>query len=352
MKKLKRIDIYTIPLLFVALATVVLRSFALLTAFNPETMHFDNEIAISISSVIVALAVIGFLSYLIFGETERALVVKNDGAASYIPAGIVSTALTFIGAHNMYMCFTGGYNMTVSILTFRLNLLLPMAFICGLLAFVSVGAFFLSIFIEKNDSIYKSAFSLSIVFFLALYALLLYFDKNEHPTNSPNRFVDEMAYLSAALFFLFEARIPLGRTKWRGYVAFGLVATLLCTYSSIPAIILYFAKGGYTVSESIIESILTLTLAVYILSRILKYKRLIPDTECETAKSIRMMASMREDEIEASRKLSRAQEFNNIEENDDTEDASNYTFNIPYIDSNPDLSQDDATIDLTNDNSN
>ena len=98
MKKLKRIDIYTIPLLFVALATVVLRSFALLTAFNPETMHFDNEIAISISSVIVALAVIGFLSYLIFGEKERALVVKNDGAASYIPAGIVSTALTFIGS--------------------------------------------------------------------------------------------------------------------------------------------------------------------------------------------------------------------------------------------------------------
>ena len=58
---------------------------------------------------------------------------------------------------------------------------------------------------------------------------------------------------------------------------------------------------------------------------------------------------MREDEIEENRKLSRAQESNNIEENDDTEDAANYTFNIPYIDSNPDLSQDDATIDLTND---
>lgn len=351
MKKLKTIDIYTIPLFFVAVATVVLRSFALLTSFNPESMHFDEKTAITVSSVILAVAVLGFLSYLIFGEKETDLVVKNNGAASYIPAGIVSTALTFMGAHNMYMCFTGGYSMQVQLMGFEVNLLSTMAFICGLLAFLSVGAFFLSIFIEKNDNIYKSAFSLSIVFFLALYALLLYFDKQEHPTNSPNRFVDEMAYLSAALFFLFEARIPLGRTKWRGYVAFGLIATLLCTYSSIPAIILYFANDGYTISESIIESILTLTLAIYALSKVLRFKRLTPDTECDTAKSIRILASMREDEIEENRKLSRAQESIN-EENDDAEDASNYTFNIPYIDSNTDLSQDDATIDLTNDKSN
>lgn len=352
MKKLKKIDIYTIPLLFAALATVVLRSFALITSFNPVTMHFDNGVAITVSNIIIAIATLGFLSYLFLGEKKRPLVVKNHGASSYIPAGIVSTALIFMGAHNMYMCFTGGYNMTVRLMNFNVDILSPMAFVCGLLAFLSVGAFFLSIFIEKNDDIYKSAFSLSIVFFLALYALLLYFDKQEHPTNSPNRFVDEMAYLSAALFFLFEARIPLGRTKWRGYVTFGLIATLLCTYSSIPSIILFFVKGGYTVSESIIESILTLTLAIYTLSKVLRYKLLTPDDECETAKNIRRLAAIREDEIEENRKLARAQESNNIEENDDTEDAANYTFNIPYIDSNPDLSQDDATIDLTNDKSN
>lgn len=351
MKKLKKIDIYTIPLLFVAAATVVLRSFALITSFNEETMHFDDKTAITVSSVVLAISVLGFLSYLIFGEKERPLVVKNDGAASYIPSGIVSTALIFMGAHNMHMCFSGGYNMTVRIMNFDVEILSPMAFVCGLLAFLSVGAFFLSIFIEKNGNIYKSAFSLSIVFFLALYALLLYFDKQEHPTNSPNRFVDEMAYLSAALFFLFEARIPLGRTKWRGYVAFGLVATLLCTYSAIPALVLYISKG-YVISESIIESMLTLTLAIFILSKVLQFKSLTPDTECDTAKSISMLAAMREDEIEESRKLSHAQESNNMESNDDTQDASNYTFNIPYIDSSTDLNQDDASIDLTNENKN
>lgn len=349
MKKLKKIDIYTIPLIIVTIATVTLRSVALFNSFNWETMHFDDKTAITISSIMIAISVIGFLSYLIFGDKEGALIVKNNNAASYIPAGIVSTALAFMGAHNMSACFSGEYDTSVLIGGSYVNLLSPIAFVCGLLAFLSVVAFFLSVFIEKNENIYKAAFSLSIVFFLALYAILLYFDKNEHPTNSPNRFVDQMAYLGAALFFLFEARISLGRTKWRGYVAFGLIATLLCTYSAIPSLILYFATG-LMISESLAESILTLTVAILIFSKLLRFKHLTPDTECEAAKKISALASMREEEIEEQRKLSRAQENNNKEENDDTEDASNYTFNIPYTDSSVDFSAEDASIDLSNNN--
>ena len=350
MKKLKKIDIYTIPLVFVCIATVTLRSFALLTSFNWETMHFDDKTAITISSIILAISVIGFLSYLFLGDKERTLVVRNDNAASYIPAGIVSTALAFMGANSMYDCFmVYGPQQPADGQTF--NPLPTISFLCGLLAFLSVGAFFLSIFIEKNDNIYKAAFSLSIVFFLALYAVLLYFDTADHPTNSPNRFVDEMAYLSAAVFFLFEARIPLGRTKWRGYVAFGLVASLLCSYSSIPSLILYFVNQS-VLSESIIESLLTLTLEILIFSKLMQFKRLTPDTECDMAKSISMLASIREDNMEEERKLSRAQEINNKEENDDTQDASNYTFNIPYTDSSVDFNTDDASIDLTNNNQN
>lgn len=336
MKKLHKIDIYTIPLVIVSIATVILRSFALLTSFNWETMHFGDKTAIIVSSIVMAITVIGFLSYLIFGDKERELVVKNDNAASYIPAGIVSTALAFMGAHNINMSING----------YRLDMVPTISFICGVLAFLSVGAFFLSIFIEKRDNVFKAAFSLSIVFFLALYAILLYFDTQEHPVNSPNRFVDQMAYLSAALFFLYEARIPLGRTKWRGYVTFGLIATLLCTYSAIPSLVLYIVNRS-VISESIIESMLTLTIAIFILSKVLQFKSMTPDTECDVAKSISMLASMREDEIEEQRKLSRAQE-NNKEEIDDTQDASNYTFNIPYTDSSVDLSTDDASIDLTN----
>ena len=212
--------------------------------------------------------------------------------------------------------------------------------VAGALAFISVISFFLSVFIERQDNLFKAAFSLSIVFFLAIYAALLYFNKQTHPTNSPNRLVDEMAYLFSAIFFLFEARVPLGRAKWRGYVAFGLSATLLSAYSSIPSLILYFVKG-YTVSESLIESILTLTLMIFIGSKVLQIRNLTPDSECEGAKAIETLASIRADEIESRRAPSRAQDSDNMEENDDTEDASNYSFDIPAVEAKTEFNIED-----------
>ena len=323
MKKLRTIDIYTIPLLFLIPAAVTLRCFALLTSFNSETMHFDNKSAFMIGNIIVIVSILGFLTYLLIGEKERELIAKNNNAASYIPAGIVSTALLFMGAENIGMAF-GGYPAGV---------LSILAFLCGVLAFLSVVSFFLAIFIEREENLYKAAFSLCIVFFLAIYATLIYFNKQVHPTNSPNRIIDEMAYLSASLFFLFEARIPLGRTKWRGYIAFGLIATLLCSYSAIPSLIFYFVNG-YTVSESLFENILTLALSIFICSKVLQYKRLTPDAECDTAKQIAFIASKRAKELEDHRNLPHAHENDNKEENDDTEDTSNYTFDLSTPDEN------------------
>ena len=330
MKKLRTIDIYTIPLFIVSLAAAVLRSVALLTSFDSVTMHFDDKVAIFMGGIIVALSVIGFLSYLIFGEKEQKLIDRSDNAASYIPAGIVSTALIFMGANNIIMSFNG----------YSQKMLSTLALVSGLLAILSAVSFFLSVFIERRDNLYKAAFSLCVVFFLAVYAVLLYFNKEIHPTNSPNRLIDELAYLSAAIFFLYESRIPLGRAKWRGYVSFGLIAALLCSYSSIPALVLYFAKGQI-ISESLVESILTLTLAIFICSKVMQTKKLTPDVECETAQSIVSLATARAEEIEELRKSSRAQDNIN-EENDEVEEAANYSFDIPYTEPESDTESEDA----------
>ncbi|MBQ8414888.1 MAG: hypothetical protein IJX58_06565 [Clostridia bacterium] len=319
MKKLRTIDVYTIPLFFVALAAVILRSVALLTSFDTISMHFENKTAIVIGGVVVIVSIIAFLSYLIFGEKESELIARSDNAASYIPAGIVGIALLFIGAQLLSGCFSD------EVVYHGITLVL--AILSGVLAIASIVPFFLSVFIEKRNDLYKAAFSLCIVFFLAVYAMLLYFNKQQHPTNSPNRFVDQMAYLFAAIFFLYESRIPLGRAKWRGYIAFGLSASLLCAYSSIPSIILYFARS-YTLSESLSENILTLTLMIFIGSKVLQFRNLTPDTECEAARSIANLAAMREEEIKSHRNSSRAQDINNMEENDDTVDAENYSIEI------------------------
>ncbi len=334
MKKLRRIDLYTIPLIFVAAAAVTLRTVALFTAFNSVTMHFDNKVAITIASILVALGVIGFASYLFLGEKEQELIARSDNARSYIPAGLVSIALLFLGAHCIGMSLSGRY--PAGTLT-----LLPL--ICALLAFLSAASFFLSVFIERNQDLYKAAFSLSVVFCLAIYSIILFFNKETHPTNSPNKLVDQFAYISAALFFLFETRINLGRAKWRGYVASGLAATLFCAYSSVPSLILY-AANGYTVSANITESVLTLALAVFICSKVLQIRGLTPAGECDAVRSISSLAQLRREEIEESRKASRAHAINNNVENDDTEDASNYTFDIPEAELATDFTPEGADI--------
>ncbi len=320
MKRLGKLDIYTIPLLFLIPAAVILRSYALLTSFNSVTMHFDEKSAISAGNIIVIIAVIGFLSYLIFGEKEKKLIAKNDNAASYIPAGIVSTAMLFMCAQCFNLSLNGYYKDILSIV----------APTCGVLALLSALSFFLSVFIERQDNLYRAAFSLFVVLFLAFYAILLYFNKQVHPTNSPNRIVDQTAFLSSALFFLFETRISLGRTKWRGYVSFGLIATLLCSYSAFPSLILYFANG-YVISESLFENILTLALALFIFSKVLQIKRLTPDSECHIAHQISTMAEARADELRDHRtapKALEATEETEDTEKDDSEDTSNYTFDI------------------------
>lgn len=336
MKKLKTIDWYIITLVMAVISAVSLRTYALSNSFNDVTKYYENSLASTICNIILVVGVLIFVSYIFLGEKDHELLANNDNAATYIPAGIVSAALLFMGIERFNSIPAVGEATplirTLSILT-------------AVLAILSVASFFVSIFIEKKHSIYKASFSLSVVFFLALYASLLFFSTNGHPTNSPNRILDQMTYLFAATFFLFETRIHLGRAKWRLYVAFGLAATLLCFTSAIPSIVMYFVDG-YLVSASIIESALSLTLAIFIASRVFQSRDLTPDAECDVAQSISALAALREEEIKKQRSLAHAHEDNNVE-TESTQDSSNYTFDIPYVDPSVDLNPDGADIDLS-----
>ena len=335
MKKLRTIDLCLIPLVFAGITTAILRMHALLTSFNRITLHFDDKTVIGFANGLLIVTIIGFLTYLFLSNEETSLIARNNNAASYIPAGIVCTALLFMGVRNIEMGIDG----------YPEGILRTLSLVSAILAFLSVGSFFISIFVEKNESLVKAAFSLSIVFFLAVYATFLFFNRQTHPTNSPNKVIDQMAYISSAIFFLFESRIPLGRAKWRPYVAFGLIATLLTAYSAIPSIIVYLLTGGYLVSESIFENALSLALSLFIFSKVIQTQSLTQDVECPEAGSIILMSKIREEEIENQRKLSRAN--NNKVESDDTQDASNYTFDLPYVDSTGEINQNDADIDIS-----
>ena len=83
-----------------------------------------------------------------------------------------------------------------------------------------------------------------------------------------------MAFIFSSIFFLYEARISLGREMWRTYTVFGLIAASLTAYTSIPAIITYYVNGeivsntGYRSIASIEEYLLLLAVFIYILARL------------------------------------------------------------------------------------
>ena len=116
------------------------------------------------------------------------------------------------------------------------------------------------------------------------------------PINSPNKMLDQMAYLLAAVFFLYETRLSFGREKWRPYIAFGFIAATVCAYSSIPSIILYISNGE-TVSNTIYESTLTLALFIFIISRIILTAGLIEAKSSPTVSAIAKAAHLRQNEI-------------------------------------------------------
>jgi hypothetical protein len=116
------------------------------------------------------------------------------------------------------------------------------------------------------------------------------------PVNAPNKLIDELSYLSSALFFLYETRLSMGREKWKEYISIGFISALFTAYSSIPALITFFVRDA-KISNNIYESVLTLALFIFISSRILLTSKLIENEQSAVVNSISNFAREREENI-------------------------------------------------------
>ena len=152
-----------------------------------------------------------------------------------------------------------------------------MAVLLYIFGILAIFHFILNAIITRRSSVERAALGLCAVGFFSIYAIYLYFSK-ELPLNAPNKLVDQMAYLFSALFFLYETRISLGREKWNCYISFGLIASLTTAYSAIPSFIYYLATG-VTVTHSIYELALTITLFIFVTSRLILAAGLKSDCE-------------------------------------------------------------------------
>ena len=94
----QKIGAYQLIVFTFLLAATVLRTVALFLDYNIETGYFDSKSCIIIgNALLIAGVVVGLASAVLFRE-KMSFVASFDNAATYIPSGIVSAALLFVGA--------------------------------------------------------------------------------------------------------------------------------------------------------------------------------------------------------------------------------------------------------------
>lgn len=317
-------------------AAITLRTIALISSLD-EYGYFSEKLIINIASAIAIGAVIFFITYIFFERKGIKLIPSFDSPASYAPSAIVSVALALLGVYLYSFAFSQEHFIAVS---------KPLSVVGATLAIASAVYFVASVFIVRRRSMRRADFGIITLVFICVYIAHIYFDTTL-PINSPNKTVDLMAYLSVALFFLYETRLSLGREKWRSYIAFGLIAAFLSAYSSIPSLIIYL-KDGISISNSIYESLLSLTLSIFATSKILLTTTLVEDVEnpvvtkiiaAHNARKAELAPDIAEPEIE---EISESEDENQLSITDITMSSEDINAE-PDASSSPDVNEDDST---------
>ena len=334
MNKNKRLSGIYLPLLFISIVVPsVLRTVAVMRDLDIGSGYFTGGKALINASGITVFAFLVLLfTYSVAAKGEIHLRASFSTPATYIPVGAVGAALIFFAADAYTRLGALGIPvkelLAVKHIPTIFNLSLTILAVAACVYFVTNA-----MIVEKSSSS-RALFGICAVVFFALYAAFLYFD-TALPLNAPNKIVDQMAYLAAAVFFLYEIRISLGRECWNLYVAFGFVASVLTAYSSIPSLVIYFAKGA-VISNSIFETALTLSIFIFATSRTVLTLSLDEDRESDLVSLIKEIGGARaayladKHAIEKRAYLEVINRFNEVEETHDEPSETAMFAAIPF----------------------
>ena len=272
-------------------AATALRTAACIINLGSDMIYFNDR---SLLFASVAILATGFAAMILLTTTmpKEEIRVPFSAQVLYVPVGLsaIATALFAISMLSVYK-HLGGLLVTSPTLKSAEMLSLITAFLAPL----SVVHLFLSVYIPERRSVLRAYFSMATVLMLACYASFLYFSPAT-PLNSINKITEQMACLIAAIFFLFEARISLGREMMKLHSAFGTVAAMITAYASIPSIITYFVRGT-TPGFSIEAAAMLLSISLFIFARLCTLAIASPDRESDEMAALREYAQRREAEL-------------------------------------------------------
>ena len=310
--KNRAIRIYLTVLALATLAASGLRAAALVKDFDFASGHFDGKSLITAASLLTVASAIVMITYVFFADKSKGYVAQFSTPLTYVPAGAVCAATVFFllnikEAIPKLSEVSKGTPIT--------EILLLLVFY---LAFPTIIYFILNSVSSERASNARAVSGIATVICFALYTSYLYFD-TALTINNPNKIIDEMAFLLAALFFLYETRISISRESWNLYFVTGAIASSVGLYSSVPAIIATVIRDK-AISESLEENVLILTVAVFIFARLILSATYNEDKRSDTITMLRDAALEREaficerEEIERQTALASSEEETVIDE--------------------------------------
>lgn len=314
----KRLEKYLAVMLIATAIATTLRTIAAVMQLDYKSGYYTDTTLITVANTIITLTVIGMFSYLVSAKRIKLKASFSTGA-TYVPTGILGVASAFIGIQTFrHILNVSNYRLIVitekslrgiiaELMTVE-NMTVTIGILAGILAFVSIAYYFFNAFVTEAKDVTRAYFALSSILFLALYAILVYLDSSV-ALNESGKTLRQTSFLLIALFFLYEARISLGREMWRIYTTFGLVVASLTAYTSIPALITYFINNeiissvGYKSLASVEEYIFLLATCIFAVSRLYLTVTLKEEKENELVVALKEAALTRQDEVNKSNEM-------------------------------------------------
>lgn len=287
-KRTNRIG-FLLPLFYlVAPALATLRSIACINDMDDGGMgYFGDSVLMKASNAALAVFIIIFFTH-VFSHNRKDSIPKESfcNTPTYIASGALGVTIPFAIYELMSPLF-GEYGNIAKIEGERIVFVAAAAFgIC-------VPIFSLmNVIVEKKHSQPRAALGIATSLFFTAYGICVYFD-NSVAANMQQRIFTVLSLILMAVFMLYEARIPLGHSKWHSYAGFGFIAATSLLYSSVPVIVYYAVNGTTIPGITLIQTGVSIAAALYVIIRVSLLAFAPEDEVCDLADSILDMAYRR-----------------------------------------------------------
>ncbi len=287
-KRTNRIGFF-LPLFYLAApALVTLRSIACISDIDEGGLgYFGSSTLMLVSNIAVAVFALIFFTHA-FSHNRKDSVPRESfcNTPTYIASGALGVAIPFA----IYELAAPLFSEDGKIAAIEGE---RIVFILAAVLGACIPAFLLlNVIVEKKHSQIKAALGIATSLFFTTYGICVYFDRSV-AANMQQRILTVISLILTAVFMLYEARIPLGHSKWHSYAAFGFIAALSLLYSSVPALVYYVAKGTVIPGITLIQTGISVAAALYVILRVSLLAFAPEDEICDLADSILDMAYRR-----------------------------------------------------------